>query len=278
MREIMKLGFRLFLFSLIAAVALAATNEVTKGPIARQAEQQAIEARLEVLPGAEDYVEIPFDPSPQYPGIDAIYKVMRDDKMIGYAFMVTVPGYKGPIVMTLALNESGSINAVSINSQSETAGLGNRVAEPSFLSQFAGKSADPQTITYEVDTITGATISSLAVISGVKQAVSYAQSMLSLDGHAGEVITKESISQFSALENATGAKDVKPITAFESLGFQDIKNLYQGSYQNADAYIFELISGEFVLIDANGQPINGSVDNASAVAYYEKHLKGGANS
>ena len=36
MNDILKLGVRLFLFSLIAAAALAVTNEVTKGPIAEQ--------------------------------------------------------------------------------------------------------------------------------------------------------------------------------------------------------------------------------------------------
>ena len=53
MNEILKLGFRLFLFSLIAAAALAVTNEVTKGPIAEQ-KMAAKRAALEtVLPNCE---------------------------------------------------------------------------------------------------------------------------------------------------------------------------------------------------------------------------------
>ena len=276
MREIMKLGLRLFLFSLIAAIALAATNEVTKGPIARQAEQQAVAARMEVLPSAENYEEIPFEPDAQYSGIESIYRVMRDDDMIGYAFMVTTPGYKGPIVMTLALNESGSINAVSINSQSETAGLGSHVAEEPFLSQFSGKAADPDTILSEVDTITGATISSQAVISGVEQALLFAHNVLKLDGHAGEVITKESVSQYAVLESATGTKDIKPISVFESLGFADIKTLYQANHQGQKAFVFVLSDGTSVVLGADGAVLGGGGDSASPSVYYQKFLKGGA--
>ena len=37
MGDIIKLAVRLFIFSLVAAIGLAVTNEVTKGPIAEQA-------------------------------------------------------------------------------------------------------------------------------------------------------------------------------------------------------------------------------------------------
>ena len=36
MRDVTKLGLRLFIFTLIAALALAVTNEITSGPIAQQ--------------------------------------------------------------------------------------------------------------------------------------------------------------------------------------------------------------------------------------------------
>ena len=53
MRDIMKLALRLFLFALVASVALALTNEVTKGPIAEQQLAAKMKALNTVLPGLE---------------------------------------------------------------------------------------------------------------------------------------------------------------------------------------------------------------------------------
>ena len=60
MGDIIKLAVRLFIFSLIAAIGLAVTNEVTKGPIAEQKLAAQKEALNKVLPGCkyEEIVEI----------------------------------------------------------------------------------------------------------------------------------------------------------------------------------------------------------------------------
>ena len=50
--QIVKLGIRLFLFCLFAAVALGITNEVTKGPIAEQALASKMAALKKVMPGS----------------------------------------------------------------------------------------------------------------------------------------------------------------------------------------------------------------------------------
>ena len=50
----------------------------------------------------------------------------------------------------------------------ETPGLGSRVAEEPFTSQFAGIAIDDVRLDGEIDAITGSTISSTAVVEAVR--------------------------------------------------------------------------------------------------------------
>ena len=60
MGDIVKLALRLFVFALVAAVALAMTNEVTKGPIEAQKLAAKMEALGTVLPGCK-YEQIAYE-------------------------------------------------------------------------------------------------------------------------------------------------------------------------------------------------------------------------
>ena len=60
MNEILKLGLRLFIFSLVAAAALAVTNEVTKGPIAEQ-KLAAKRAALQTVFPYSEYEQIDYE-------------------------------------------------------------------------------------------------------------------------------------------------------------------------------------------------------------------------
>lgn len=279
MRETIRLSVRLLLFALIAALALAATNEITKGPIAEQAKNKANAAREQVLPGADSYDPMELVDSDQYPGIDALHRVLKDGQTTGYTFLVSSSGYKGLIVMTLAVNQSGSINSLVINSQSETAGLGSKVAEQDFLSQFAGKAADPDQIASNVDAISGATVSSKAVISGVEQALRYARDVLNLPAQAGEVITREDGEQYKALEEQTGAKEIRSLSAFAAIGFPDIVQVYSVEYDNQEGYLIELTGGQVILSDSGELLFPEAAGDAplvnTALDYYEKYLKQG---
>lgn len=278
MRETISLALRLFLFALIAAVALAATNEITKGPIAQQALAKANAAREQVLPGADEYDELPIERAEDYPGIEALHRAVKDGETVGYTFLVRATGYKGAIMLTVAVNQSGSINSVVVNSQSETAGLGSKVANPDFLDQFQGKAADPGKISGEVDAITGATVSSKATISGVEQTLRYARDVLGLPAQAGEVVTGESDGAYRALEDKTGAKALKPLSAFASIGFPDIEQVYSAEYEGQLGYLFQMKDAEVILSDEGGllSPYKADdPDVKSAMDYFDKYLKRG---
>ena len=97
-------------------------------------------------------------------------------KVIGYVSQITVKGYKGPVEVTVGLDNGLTLTGISVGGSdfAETAGLGAKAKEPAFQNQFAGKKT-PVTLIKQggtpdddtVDAITAATITSTAVTNGV---------------------------------------------------------------------------------------------------------------
>lgn len=86
--------------------------------------------------------------------------------LIGYVVQQETNGYGGEIRLLVGFYENKTIRSVKILRQTETPGIGTKIEQPSFLNQFQDRRTAE-----DVDTITGATISSEAVISGVEEAV-----------------------------------------------------------------------------------------------------------
>jgi electron transport complex protein RnfG len=84
-------------------------------------------------------------------------------------FFITTKGYGGDMKLVCGVKSDGTIEACKTLSHSETSGLGSKTAEDPYKSQYTGKNADTLN---EVDSISGATISSTAYINGIKDAMS----------------------------------------------------------------------------------------------------------
>ena len=172
---ILRLTVTLLLISAVVAAALAGVNAYTAPIIAALKEaktQQAIEA---VLPGGGEEIEFTDDT-----GI--VKKVYASDT--GYAIQVAPMGFGGAIDMMVGVDKDGNVLAISIISQTETAGLGSVAAEKTskgeaFRGQFTGMSG---VLTVdkdggEVDAISSATITSRAVVSGINAALECAKKL-----------------------------------------------------------------------------------------------------
>ena len=182
MGDIMKLAIRLFIFSLVAAVGLAVTNEVTKGPIAEQKIAAQKEALNKVLPGCnyEEILEI--EGLAEGSLIDQMFvgKNEESGEIAGYAFVANPQGYGGPIPITLGVSAEGHVTQTYVGALQETAGLGSRVGEAEFQDQFIAIAADPDTLSDNVDTISGATVSSSAFFGAVKDVLTYTKNTLGI--------------------------------------------------------------------------------------------------
>ena len=109
-----------------------------------------------------------------------IYEVQVNGEAGGYAVTVSASGSQGTIEMMVGVDTEGTVTGVSIISHSETSGIGTKVMgnEPTasgvgVLDQFVGKSAADGTLSVgtNVDAITGATVSTRGVTTGVNAAL-----------------------------------------------------------------------------------------------------------
>ncbi len=156
----------LAIIALAAGLMLGMTNALTEGPIAEQERLAQEAARKAVLPIAESYtaVDVAADATVQncYEGTDA------SGQVVGYTAQTTVRGYGGEIEIVVGMDMSGTVLGINVGGAgfAETAGLGAKAKDASFMAQFAGLTA-PIVTGEDVDVITGATITTDAVVDGV---------------------------------------------------------------------------------------------------------------
>ena len=147
MSDIMKIGFRLFIITVIAAIVMGITNIATEEPIRLQRIKAENKARQVALPQAEDFRQLDIEGGSWGNGgaeIVEIYTGLSGDNVVGYVFRVKAMGYVGDIDIILGINTNDEIEAVEIGEHSETPGLGAKVKDKAFLEQFHGKGTGAQ--------------------------------------------------------------------------------------------------------------------------------------
>ena len=168
---VLRLTLTLFLITTIVAGLLGLVNYVTADTIAEQIAQKAENAMRQVLE-ADSYE--PLD-VPEESAVTAAYRA--GDR--GYVVRVAPNGFGGAIDMMVGVDVSGAVTGVAIVSQSETASLGANCTREDFRAQFTGKTGTLSVSKDggEIDALTGATITSRAVTSGVNTALVVALEM-----------------------------------------------------------------------------------------------------
>lgn len=154
----------------LAVTMLGLTNSLVRPMIEWQREQKIQRMLHEIFPNMTEYILE-----------DDIYMVYADEAEIGFAFLAVGKGYGGLIDILVGLEDETTIKGVTIISQLESPGLGARIAESSFTDQFAGANFTDVALRQkggEIDALTGATISSRAVVDAIRAtAVEKVQSM-----------------------------------------------------------------------------------------------------
>jgi len=115
--------------------------------------------------------------------------------------------------MVVGVSKEGKLANIKILSHTETPGLGAKAAEPAFSGQFRDKKTDELTVTKtspgkdsEIQAISGATITSRAVTSGVNTALKYWKANYKDGGAAAQTdpATAEPEAVSSASKKTTG--------------------------------------------------------------------------
>lgn len=185
MNKIVKNALVLMAFSLVLGFVLGAVYKITEGPIAEATLRKEMEAYKVVFETADTFKELTVEEAAAaqvmtdggFP--DEINKafeaVDESGTCIGYVVQLTTKdGYSGGIVMVVGITLDGTVNGFSVTAHSETSGLGTKAFDPAYADQFKGIPADSVS---GVATISGATLTSTAVINGINAAVAYANSL-----------------------------------------------------------------------------------------------------
>ena len=96
----------------------------------------------------------------------------KDGNIVGYLYLASTTGYSSDVVSLIGINAADAkLLNVIVTKQSETPGLGSLSTEPKFLDQFSDKSTDEVLKAKDnITAITGATITSTAVVNSVNEA------------------------------------------------------------------------------------------------------------
>lgn len=177
--EIARLSAILCLITSITAFLLATVNSITS-PIIEDNKRLATTIAMKALVSeAEDFIlrEIPEGTNKN---IIEFYEGKNGDKTVGFCVKVMPYGYGGVIELVVGINDFGEVVGTQIINHSETPGLGSKIVdEKSFAEQFISKSSNLTSTKSdspeynEITIISGATISSKAMIEGVSLAINF---------------------------------------------------------------------------------------------------------
>ena len=157
MKDTVRYTLVLFIISFLAAILLSTTYAVTQPRIEKARQEQEDEAVKEVLPQAKQTKEAEKNGINYYEALD------EGGTLIGYIFICEAKGYSSVIRAVVSAKPDGTLLTIKILEQNETPGIGSKITEGVFLDGFKGKNKNDT-----IDTITGATISSSALVSSVK--------------------------------------------------------------------------------------------------------------
>jgi len=147
----------------IAVTLLGLTDTVVRDEIEWQKEQKIQRMLKEIFP---DMTEHTLE--------DDIYMIYSNEAEIGFAFLAVGKGYGGLIDILVGLENETTIKGVTIISHLESPGLGARITESLFRDQFVGVNIADVALRQkggEIDAVTGATISSGAVVDAIRATV-----------------------------------------------------------------------------------------------------------
>jgi electron transport complex protein RnfG len=189
-----KMILALTLITTLSGGVLATWDGFTKPRIEKHRLEELKAAIADVLPPYEFYDEL------QQEGMTLYIGKTADNKPVGIAFQAIGSGFQGKISLMVGVQPGFSkLTGVKVLEQVETPGLGTKIVEdPSrkanpfwFSEQFRGIKLDPEihlvknrkpTKPSEIQAITGATISSTAVVRIVNETIEKAKTVYQ-EGH-----------------------------------------------------------------------------------------------
>ncbi len=175
MKEIQKNSLVLVLIAAISVTFLAFIKEYTKKDYIKTMKAEENKVRAQIFPDADSFKKIMINNKEAFLAVKSGAKIGIIVKGIG-------KGFGGDVVIALGVNLAGQdknkIRGFQLLKHNETPGLGTKAKEPVFMNAFKNKNMKtlPESKSdfkakLGIDTIAGATITSIAVLNAVKNAL-----------------------------------------------------------------------------------------------------------
>lgn len=158
----------------VMSAGIGLVHRYTDLDIARRGNQAEQAILAQVMPAAEFRTETPYR-SPDAVSITAGYS---SSALVGYCIEIQTPGFGGSITMVVGVDLDGKVTGVAVTDHKETLGMGTQALEREFLDSFIGRSGTLRlTGANAIDAVSGATVTSKAILTGVNQALAVAANL-----------------------------------------------------------------------------------------------------
>lgn len=192
--SIIKDALSLTIITLICSFALAFVYEITKGPIAAQADAkknagyQVVFKNAQSLATDEELLQLVSETDlstidASYAGVkidDIVQALDANGNLIGYIVKSNARGYAGTITVAVGYSLDGVVQGMEILAISDTPGFGLELTNKEFKDKFAGVKTNQFALTKgsaskdsDIDVYSGATITSTAVVNAVNAGLGF---------------------------------------------------------------------------------------------------------
>jgi electron transport complex protein RnfG len=177
MKHIISPAVYLFVVAAIATSVLVVVYAITAEPIANQARAAQERTMSQVLPAADDFVEIEVE---LYGSMVAVYEGTSAGQRTGFVVSLAPMGFNGPIHMMVGISTADNrVSGMRVVRHTETPGLGDPIMREPFFSRFDDRPLNMLTVVRggatgdEIDSLAAATITTDAVVNGFNDAVEW---------------------------------------------------------------------------------------------------------
>lgn len=147
-----------------AAAMLLCLSFALKDITTARAQSEHLRLMRTLLPGSQT-----FTPEP-YAGNDVNIRTVHKGET-GFVIQTVTNGYAAPIRMMVGVSSEGAVTGLVVEDMAETVGLGSKaLTDHAFLAQLLNTSGEAE-IGTNVDALSGATVTSKAIVRSVNSAI-----------------------------------------------------------------------------------------------------------
>ena len=176
----LSMGLKLMIIATVVVLLVTCVKFLTKDSIAKNTSKKIDTAISELFPDGEVSVLSYELTEEESRNVTAVYAIRQDGYIVGYCFDVTTVGFSGDVSFVVGITTGAKVEGVKVISHTETPSIGAPLlTEEGMLPTFKGLYTSKLS---SVDSVSGATYTSNAVISAVDIAAKIAEKIISDNG------------------------------------------------------------------------------------------------